>query len=281
MAMQLNAGKIGRADLFSILTENIIVDHSLNGRKDGHGEEEVASLAQSILDHGQQQPVVVRRLPHDKTVQLVSGYGRHAAVAYINAHLSPPSPVLLSCRIVECNEEQAFLRNLVENIDRAETTPIDDAHNQRRLREVFGWAEDRIATFYKRSVSSLAASRRLLTLSPAIQKEVSEGTLPATAAVELTKVPEEVQQPIIDAARDTNGHVNGAEVKTRVRQARQESGEKTSSTRSMKEVKQFFADMTGPAESEKVRTLAKAILKYLAGESTDKQMENAVAKACS
>ena len=140
MAMHLNAGEIGRADLFLILPENIVVNKADNGRAIPHSQEEIEALAHSIIDHGQQQPVVVRRI-EDKKVALVSGYGRYKAVRHINAVLRPDVPVKLQCKVVDCNPEEAFVRNIVENNERAATTPVDDAHNQRRLREEFGWPE--------------------------------------------------------------------------------------------------------------------------------------------
>ena len=90
MAMQLNAGEIGRGDLFSILPENIVVNEAENGRAVPHSQEEIEALANSILTYGQQQPVVVRRI-EDKKVALVSGYGRYKAVRHINSVLRPDS----------------------------------------------------------------------------------------------------------------------------------------------------------------------------------------------
>jgi ParB-like chromosome segregation protein Spo0J len=52
----------------------------------------------------------------------------------------------LKAKVVIVNDEEAFRRDVVENRERAETSPVDDAHNQRRLREDFGWT-GRIAEF--------------------------------------------------------------------------------------------------------------------------------------
>ena len=49
MAMKLNAGETGRQDLFSIFPENIVVIPGENGRKEPHSQEEIESLANSIL----------------------------------------------------------------------------------------------------------------------------------------------------------------------------------------------------------------------------------------
>ena len=62
MAMKLNAGETGRQDLFSIFPENIVVNPGENGRKEPHSQEEIESLARSILEYTQLEPVVVRRI---------------------------------------------------------------------------------------------------------------------------------------------------------------------------------------------------------------------------
>ena len=91
------------------------------------------------------KPVQVRKVA-DNRVQLVLGYRRHRAALLYNLR-HPDNPMKLKCVVVTVNDEEAFRRNIVENKQRAETTPIDDAFNQRRLREEFGWTDARIAEF--------------------------------------------------------------------------------------------------------------------------------------
>ena len=79
MVMKLDAGEVGRQDLFSILPENITVNQEDNGRAVPQSEDIVEALARSILEHGQLEPAIVRRIEGHK-VQLVAGYGRWRAV---------------------------------------------------------------------------------------------------------------------------------------------------------------------------------------------------------
>ncbi|MFK9780980.1 hypothetical protein ACJEM9_24685, partial [Escherichia coli] len=53
-------------------------------------------------------------------------------------------PMKLRVKVRELNDEEAFEANLDENMIRDDLTPMDHAHNQRILRERFGWSEERI-----------------------------------------------------------------------------------------------------------------------------------------
>ena len=276
MAMQLNAGEIGRADLFSILPENIVVNEADNGRAVPHSQEEIEALANSILTYTQQQPVVVRRI-EDKKVALVSGYGRYKAVRHINRVLRPDNPVKLQCKVVDCNPEEAFVRNIVENNERAATTPVDDAHNQRRLREEFGWSEQRIADFYKKSVAYISQLRKTLQLSQPIQQAMANGKMAVSAALDLVELPESTRQEAVAEATDqTTGKVDSEVIRKKVRDKKIQKGE--AKARSIKEVRTFFEELTGPAEAEAIRGLSEAVVLFLSGKITDKQMTNALEK---
>src|SRR5439155_16635218 len=121
---------------------------------------------------------------------------------HINTALRPENPIKLQCKVVDCNPEEAFIRNIVENNERAETTPVDDAHNQRRLREEFGWSEQRIAEFYKRSVAYISQLRRTLQLPQPIQQAVARGDMAISAALDLVELPEPARQQAVAEATD-------------------------------------------------------------------------------
>ena len=276
MAMKLNAGETVRQDLFSIFPENIVVIPGENGRKEPHSQEEIESLARSILEYTQLEPVVVRRI-EDHKVQLVAGYGRYTAVKYINTVLQPNNPVKLQCKVVDLNPEEAFVRNLVENIERAATTPIDDAHNQRRLREQYGWSEAKIADFYKKSVAYISQLRKTLVLPTEIQQGVAQGNIPLAAALDLAALPaEEQKEAVAEATNPETGKVVAETVRKRVRGKKIEAG--GGKGRSIKEVRTFFEELTGQAEVEAIRGLSEKLVLFLSGKITDKQMTNALEK---
>jgi ParB family chromosome partitioning protein len=271
--MKLNAGDTGRQDLFSIYPQHIVVNPAENGRKEPHSQEEVEALARSILEYTQLEPVVVRRI-EDNRVQLVAGYGRWAAVRYINTVLQPGSPIKLQCKVTDMNAEEAFVRNLVENIERAATTPIDDAFNQRRLREQYGWSEAKIAAFYKRSVAHISQLRKTLALPTEIQQGVAQGDIPLAAALDLADLPAQEQKVAVAEATDPDtGKLNTETVRKRVREKKIEAG--GGKGRSVKEVRTFFEGLAGSAESQSVRALAGKLALFLSGKITDEQMADA------
>ena len=270
MAVKLNAGDVGRIDVQTIYPEHLIYDQKHNSRSVPHTEEEIKELAASILEHSQLQPAIGRRVDGNK-VQIVAGFGRCAAIAYINKHLNPKKPMKVLVRVTDMNAEEAFVKSIVENIERAETTPIDDAHAQRRLREDFGWSEAKIAEFYKKSIAHIGQLRKLLVLDTPTKAAIAAGTLPVSVAIDLTELPEAERKPTL-AAATVNGTVNGEVVRRAVRQKRQTTGQNGKSL-SMKEVRSYFEGKTGPAEQEHVRKLAEGMMKFIAGKLTEKEMD--------
>src|ERR1700722_14138738 len=191
MSMKLNAGEVGRSDEFLIDPQEILVDEALNGRWQPHDDQAVEHMVKSFEGDGQLQAVQVRRV-HDNKVQLVLGYRRYnAAKLYNERHTD--SPMKLKCKVVIVNDEEAFRRNIVENRERAECSPVDDAHNQRRLREGFGWTDTKIAEFYPVRPPSGGVLKKLLTLPNDVQKLAHGHQLSVQAATGLADLPAEEQ----------------------------------------------------------------------------------------
>jgi ParB/RepB/Spo0J family partition protein len=282
--MKIVAGDVARQDMISVFPENVIVVPEENGRLIPATEEEVklkaqkvATLAESIKKDGQKQPVLVRRVEGNK-IQLVAGYTRHAAITLLNTQ-QPDDPLRIQCKVVDMSPEEAFVSNLIENLQRDDTTPMDDAHNQRRLRDQYGWSEQKIADFYKNSVAYIGQLRKTLQLPEAIQQGVQAKTVPLQAALDLTELPAAEAVTVVAAATNPEtGKVDATKVRQHVRNKRIEAGKGQGKARSMKEVRTFFEETTGPGEAEGVRELAKKVLSFIEGKITDQQMTNALNK---
>ncbi len=277
MSMKLNAGDTKHVEGFGIYPHEIIVDAKTNSRSVPHTLDEVKALAKSILDDGQLQLAVVRRHEDSNKVQLVAGFGRHAAVTYINTVLQPDNPIRLQCKVLKCSAEEAFVKSIKENEDRKEVNAIDRAYAQQYLMEQFQWSAAKVAELYKCTVAAVYTLSKATTLSKPIQEEVKNGTLPISTAITLTKLPEEKREEVLQEAKKEDGTVNAGVINNRVREHQQETGTGHTS-RAIKEIRAFFDDMTGPAESPAIRGLATALVRYINGELTDKQMEEAVVK---
>src|SRR5271165_6760919 len=183
MSMKLNAGDVGRTDEFLIDPQEILVDDALNGRWQPHADDAIEQMAKSFESEGQLQAIQVRRV-HDNKVQLVLGYRRYNAARLYNERHAD-NPMQLKCKVVIVNDEEAFRRNIVENHERAETSPVDDAHNQRRLREGFGWTDTKIAEFYHVTPPYVGVLKKLLTLPNDVQTLVHARKLSVQAATGL------------------------------------------------------------------------------------------------
>lgn len=276
MAIKLDAGEVTRTDISHIWPEHIIALDEDNSRKTPHTQEEIIALASRILEFGQKQAGVVRRVEGNK-VKLVAGFGRYKAVQWINEH-HPEKKVKYKCVVSDMNPEEAFLVSISENLDRLDTNQIDDAHAQRRLREEFGWSEEKIAEFYKKSVSYIAQVRKTLQLSKQHQEMVASGNMNFSTALEVTQLPEVVRNEVVTEATDIEtGKVDATVVKQKVRQHKQSSdGNGGSLARTMKEVRAFLKEQTKPHEQESIRNLCGKFLDFIKGEISEVNMERAL-----
>jgi ParB/RepB/Spo0J family partition protein len=272
MSMKLNAGDVVRQDEFLIDPQEILVDEALNGRWQPHNDEAVQNMVKSFEDEGQLQAVQVRRV-HDNKVQLVLGYRRfNAARLYNERH--PDQPMKLKCKVVIVNDEEAFRRNIAENRERAECSPVDDAHNQRRLREGFGWTDAKIAEFYHVSPPYVGVLKKLLTLPSDVQKLVHARRLSVQAATGLADLPAEEQKQILTVGQ-TEGLTSQSVVK-HVRDRKIDKGKGQS--RSLAEVRGFLEGLTGPAETTPLKEFAEDLLKFFQGKIKDATMEQRLRK---
>jgi ParB/RepB/Spo0J family partition protein len=272
MAMKLNAGDVVRQDEFLIDPAEILVDDALNGRWQPHTEEAIEQMAKSLEDEGQLQAVQVRRV-HDNKVQLVLGYRRYAAATLYNQR-HPDQPMKLKCKVVLVNDEEAFRRNIVENRERAECSPIDDAHNQRRLREVFGWTDARIADFYHVSPAHVCTLKKLLGLPSDVQRLVHGRTLSVQAATGLADLPAAEQKQILTAGQAEG--ITSQKVVKQVRERKIERGK--GQARSLAEVRAFLEGLTDHAEADPVKQFAEEFLKFVQGKVKDETMQQRLRK---
>ena len=299
MSIQINAADVKRGDRFFVDPFQVIVREELRGRHIAPDLDDIARLAVSMLTHGQLQPVNARRDEQNRLV-LVAGFTRTAACRLIREGFSFDgqdyhSPEFrLQLVLSDCNDEEAFERNIVENCHRNETSPIDDAHNQRRLREQFGKNDSEIAHLYEVSPNKVGQFKKLLSLSNAEQNLVHIGQLSVSAALDLLDVPSEARSAIVAAATTDTGKVSGAVVREAVRDSilndnndplgLTTTGEVIEAPvklkpRSMKEVKTWLSETMEEEETtEEIKNFCQVFLKYIEGRKTTKQLGNALKK---
>lgn len=285
--VNIDAGKTTRKEhLLLWELDKIIVDPSLRGRQKVPSSQDVAGLAKSILEKGQLQPVLVRRIA-DKKVQLVFGYTRYEAVKLLR---SQGHDIPLKAEVTTMNDQEAFVANVIENKERNVTSFVDDAFNQRRLREQLGWETAKIAELYRCTEAWVSQLTKLLNLDQPILDRVHCGELSVTAALDLANLDTTEQHAVLAMATEVaeqqseDAKLNGRKKQNKVtgsavKKAMRAVGKGSNHNLSLKEVRDFFESLTGPAEEDKeLVALCKEFGKFLAGKLTEQQMENRLRK---
>ena len=161
-------------------------------------EAEIEALAGSIRENGILQPILVRRSPDkEDTFEIVAGERRWRAAQRAGLH---QMPVLIR----ELTHRTALEFALVENIQREDLTPLEEATGFRRLIENFGHTQDKLARVVGRSRSHVANMMRLLDLPDSIREMLDDGRLTVGHARPLLTAsqPEKLAKQIV--ARDLN-----------------------------------------------------------------------------
>ena len=135
------------------------------------GEGEIDELAASIRRHGILQPILVREAT-DGGYQIVAGERRWRAAQRAQLH---EVPVLVR----QLDESDVLEIAIVENVQRADLDPIEEAAGYRLLVERFGHTQDAIAEALGKSRSHVANLMRLLQLPEKVQRMVVDGVLTA------------------------------------------------------------------------------------------------------
>ena len=154
-------------------------------------EAKIEELAASIRNQGIIQPLVVR--PKGDGFELIAGERRWRAA--MKAGLGRV-PVVVR----EASDHEALQLALVENLQREDLNPIEEASGYRRLQEEFHWSQEEMAERVGKSRPAIANSLRLLALPAEVQQEVSAGNLPAGQARALLGLHTEAL--IVSACRD-------------------------------------------------------------------------------
>jgi ParB family transcriptional regulator, chromosome partitioning protein len=136
-------------------------------------EAKLQELAMSIRNQGIIQPLVVR--PKGERFELIAGERRWRAA--MKAGLTRV-PVVVR----EASDHDALQLALIENLQREDLNPVEEATGYRRLQEEFTWSQEEVAEKVGKSRPAVANALRLLSLPSEVQQEVAAGNLPAGQA---------------------------------------------------------------------------------------------------
>ncbi len=128
----------------------------------------IQELAQSIKEKGVIQPLLVRR--HGDHYELIAGERRLRAAQSLN---TAEVPVIVK----DVDDKDSLELALIENIQRQELNPIEEAHAFQYLMQKFQLTQERISEVLGKARASIANTLRLLNLPQEIQMEMKQGRL--------------------------------------------------------------------------------------------------------
>ena len=160
-----------------------IVPSTLQPRKD-FGREALQELIDSIRQHGIIQPLIVRQV--GARFELIAGERRWRAAQEIGLATAPAI-------VRSANDLEVLELSLIENLQRADLNPIEEAQGYARLANEFGMRQEDIALKVGRSRAAVANALRLLDLHPQVQVWLAQNLLSVGHAKVLLalKAPEE------------------------------------------------------------------------------------------
>ena len=162
------------------------VEPNRNQPRQDFDEEELEALAESLSEHGIIQPLTVRELDSGY-YQIIAGERRWRAARM--AGLSEV-PVV----VIEADDQKTMELALIENLQRQDLNPVEEAMGYRALMDDFGLTQEDAAQRVGKSRPAVANALRLLNLPDAVLEKVRNGSLSAGHARALLSVKSEKKQ---------------------------------------------------------------------------------------
>lgn len=134
-------------------------------------DEAIAALADSIREHGMLQPILVRPISSGG-YQIVAGERRWRAARMLGLDEVPVN-------IRELSDLETMQIAIIENLQRENLNPVEEASGYNELIEKFGMTQDKVAKMVGRSRSAVANSVRLLSLPERVLKMLENGDISA------------------------------------------------------------------------------------------------------
>lgn len=136
-------------------------------------DEKLTSLIHSIREKGIIQPLVVRSLNDGKNhYEIIAGERRWRAAKTLNLD---EIPVIIR----DCNDQEALETAIIENIQRDDLSPIEEAEAYQRLMDEFKYTQEQLAKSISKSRSHVANTLRLNNLPPHVKDLIHSGKISA------------------------------------------------------------------------------------------------------
>ncbi len=151
-------------------------------------EEKLSDLVSSIKEKGVLQPLLLRK--KGDGYELIAGERRLRAAQSLNIEKVPAI-------IKSATDEESLVLALIENIQREDLNPIDEAKAYRRLVEDFSFTQDHVAQSVGKDRTTVTNMLRLLTLPEEIQKSIVDGAFSVGHARTILSVKDRMRQTFL------------------------------------------------------------------------------------
>ena len=145
-------------------------------------ETELRELSESIQEHGVLQPLLVRK--HGNGYEIIAGERRYQASKLAGLE---ELPVIIK----DVDDEQMLALALIENLQRSDLNPVEEAKGYQQLIDASGMTQEALSKAVSKSRSAITNSLRLLDLPEVVQHMIFEGKLTAGHARAILAVPYE------------------------------------------------------------------------------------------
>lgn len=159
--------------------------------------EALSELAGSIAEHGVLQPIVVRALPGG-AYQIIAGERRWRASRQAGLTEIPAI-------VIEADDEKVRELALIENLQRQDLTPLEEALGYRSLMDASGMTQEQVAQRLGKSRPVIANALRLLTLPEDVKERLTAGKLTAGHARMLAGVEDAAEASALAAEVEKQG----------------------------------------------------------------------------
>lgn len=186
-----------------VLSIKQLFESPLNPRRT-YNEKKMEELVESIRTKGILMPLLVR--PNDGRFEIAAGHRRYRAAIKVGLQEAPV--------IIREMSDIDFLEILtIENLQREDLEPLDEAQGYRTLMEKAGYEVPSIAAKIGKSESYIYQRLKLLELIPEAQKQLTEDKITAGHAILIARLQPEEQKECLDAIKEEADYGNGMSVR--------------------------------------------------------------------
>jgi ParB family chromosome partitioning protein len=185
-----------------------LIDASLHNPRRAFDDVSLQALAHSIARLGVLQPILITERSENGRYEIVAGERRWRA-----SRLAQKTEI--PALVVELDDPLLHEVQLIENLEREQLNPIEEALAFKSLQEYFTYTDVTLAQRLKRSTQFIRSRLDLLKLHPAIQQHVTEERITIGAALEIGRI-EEAEAQLVLAEEVVQGKLTALETTARV-----------------------------------------------------------------